>query len=132
MEVPRLRVKLELQPMACTTATAMQDPSCVCDPYHSSWQRQILNPLSRLGMEPVSSWILVRFISAEPRWELLFFILLFLRPYLQHMEVPRLGVNSELYLLAYATASWDPSHISGLHCSSQQCQILNPLSKTRN
>ena len=24
----------------------------------------------RLGMEPVSSWIIVRFISAEPQWEL--------------------------------------------------------------
>ena len=22
------------------------DPSCVCDPYHSSWQCQILNPLN--------------------------------------------------------------------------------------
>ena len=29
-----------------------------------------------------------------------------------HMEVPRLGIESELQLLAYATtiAMWDPSH----------------------
>ena len=31
MEVPRLGVKLELQLLAYTTATAMQDPSYICD-----------------------------------------------------------------------------------------------------
>ena len=46
MEVPRLGVKSELELLAYTTATAMQDPSCVCDLYHSSWQRRTLNPLS--------------------------------------------------------------------------------------
>ena len=46
------------------------------------------------------------------------------------MEVPRLGVESELLPLAYTTAIAmpDPSHICDLH-SSQQLQILNPLSK---
>ena len=34
------------EPPAYTTATAMQDPSHVCDLYHSSWQHQTLNPLS--------------------------------------------------------------------------------------
>ena len=46
MEVPRLGVQLELQLPANTTATAMQDLSRVCDLHHSSWQFQILNPLS--------------------------------------------------------------------------------------
>ena len=46
MEVPRLGIKLELQLLAYATATAMQDPSYICDLYHSSWQRQILSPLS--------------------------------------------------------------------------------------
>ena len=46
MEVPRLGVQLELQPPAYTTATAMQNLSCVCDLHHSSLQRQILYPLS--------------------------------------------------------------------------------------
>ena len=44
----------------------------------------------------------------------LFFVLIFfLGPPLQHMEVPRLGVKSELQLLAYttATAMWDLSRI---------------------
>ena len=48
------------------------------------------------------------------------------------MEVPRLGVKSELQLPAYATATPDPSHICDLHHSSQQRPILNPLSKARD
>ena len=47
MEVPRLVVELELQLLAYTTATATPDPSRVCDLHHSSWQRQIVNPLSK-------------------------------------------------------------------------------------
>uniref|UniRef100_A0A480V5X7 Negative elongation factor C/D-like n=1 Tax=Sus scrofa TaxID=9823 RepID=A0A480V5X7_PIG len=47
MEVPRLGVQSELQPPACTTATATRDPSHVCDLQHSSQQRQILNPRSK-------------------------------------------------------------------------------------
>ena len=48
-----------------------------------------------------------------------------------HMEVPRLGVESELQLLAYttATAAQDLSCICDLHHSSQQCRI--PLSEAR-
>ena len=49
------------------------------------------------------------------------------------MEVPRLGVELEVQLPDYttATAMWDPSHIFDLHHSSQQCQILNLLSEAR-
>ena len=49
------------------------------------------------------------------------------------MEVPRLEVKSELELPAYttATAMQDPSHVCSLHHSSQQHQILNPLSEAR-
>ena len=49
------------------------------------------------------------------------------------MEVPRLGVELELQLLSYATATamQDPSHVCDLHHSPQQCQIFNPLSKAR-
>ena len=36
MEVPRLGVKLKLQMLAYATATAMTDPSLICDLYHSS------------------------------------------------------------------------------------------------
>ena len=45
MEVPRLGVKSELQLLAYATPTATQDPRCICDLHHSSWQCQILNPL---------------------------------------------------------------------------------------
>ena len=47
MKVPRLRIKSELQLLAYSTATATQDPSHIWDLHHSSWQRQILNPLSK-------------------------------------------------------------------------------------
>ena len=51
----------------------------------------------------------------------------------QHMEVPRLGVQLELQLPAYttATATLDPSCVCDLHHSSQQRQILNPLIEAR-
>ena len=50
------------------------------------------------------------------------------------MEVPRLMVQSELQLPAYATATatWDPSYICDLHHSSGQRRILNPLSKAKD
>ena len=45
-EVPRLGVKSELQLPAYTTTIATWDPSWTCELHHSSWQRQILNPLN--------------------------------------------------------------------------------------
>ena len=50
------------------------------------------------------------------------------------MEVPSLGVQLELQPLAYptATAMPDPNHIGNLYHSSQQHQILNPLSEARD
>ena len=50
------------------------------------------------------------------------------------MEVPRLGLESELQLLAYttATATQDLSHILDLYHSSRQCQIPDPLSEARD
>ena len=41
------RVESELQLPAYTTTTVTPAPSCLCDLHHSSWQRQILNPLSK-------------------------------------------------------------------------------------
>ena len=54
--------------------------------------------------------------------------------HLWHMEVPRLGVQSELELLAYttATATPDPSYIFDLHHSSKQHRISKTLSKARD
>ena len=50
------------------------------------------------------------------------------------MQVPRLGGESKLQLLAYttATAMLDPGLVCDLHHSSWQCQIPHPLSKARD
>ena len=63
-----------------------------------------------------------------------FFFFFFLEPFSWHLEVPRLGVKSELQLPDYAraTAMLDPSYIFELHCSLWQCWILNPLSEARD
>jgi len=62
------------------------------------------------------------------------FFFLFLGLYLQHMGVPGLGVELELQLQAYttATAAWDLSRTCDLCRSSQQCWILSLLSKVRD
>ena len=64
---------------------------------------------------------------------LFIYFFVFLGLHLQHMEVPQLGVELELWLLAYTTvtATRDPSHVFDLHHSSQPCRILNPLSEAR-
>ena len=63
-----------------------------------------------------------------------FFLLFLLGLHSQHMEVPRLGVESKLQLPAYTTttAMQDLSHVYNLHHSSWQCWILNPLSEARD
>ena len=60
--------------------------------------------------------------------------LFFLGPHVWHMEVPRLGVELELQLLAFATDRAMPhlSHICNLYCSLWQCSILKLLSKARD
>ena len=65
---------------------------------------------------------------------LLFSIFFFLGPHPSHMEVPRLGVERELQLPAYTTATVtrDPSHVCNLHHSLRQHRILNPLSEARD
>ena len=65
---------------------------------------------------------------------LYFFIFCFLGLHPQHVDVPRLGVESELYLLAYTTATAMPdlSHVCDLDCCSRQRWILNPLSWARD
>ena len=85
----------------------------------------------------VSSTTLIYFYIFFFFFFFFFFFLLkyvFLGLYLWHVEVPRLGVAWELQLLAYtsATATWDLSRVCDLHHSSQQCQILKPLSEARD
>ena len=64
----------------------------------------------------------------------LFCLICFLGLHLPHMEVPRLGVESELQLLAYTTAIAMPdlSYFCKLHHSSGQCQNLDPMTEGRD
>ena len=78
VEVAKLGFALELQLLAYTTATATQDPSDICDLYHSSQQHLILDPLRKARIKLASSWIQVRFVSTVPQWELLCLTLLLL------------------------------------------------------
>ena len=86
-EIPRLGVQSELQPLAYTTATAMQDLSCICDLHNSSRQLQILNPLSeardRTHDLMVPSWI--HFHSTTTGTPFIFFQLYFKRLHLHHL-----------------------------------------------
>ena len=71
-------------------------------------------------------------ITCIPCFAFIFFV--FLRLYPRHMEVPRPGVEWELHLPAYATATAMPdlSHVCELHHSPRQHWILNPLSEARD
>ena len=71
MEVPRLGDESELQLLATATATATQDPSCVFDLHHSSWQCWILNSLTEARDRICNLMVTSGFISAVPQWELL-------------------------------------------------------------
>ena len=66
--------------------------------------------------------------------ELYLFCFCFLGLHPWPMELPRLGVESELQLQDYTTATTmrNLSHVFDLHPSSQQCGILNPLSEARD
>ena len=63
-----------------------------------------------------------------------FFFFFFLGLHPQHKEIPRPGVELELQLPAYAsaTAMPDPSSNCDLRHSSGQCWILNALSEVED
>ena len=62
VEDPRLGLQSELQLLAHTIATATPDPSCLCDLHHDAGP---LTHKARPGIEPTSSWILVKLVT---RW----------------------------------------------------------------
>ena len=75
-----------------------------------------------------------RFIGTSLPSNLIFFSFVFLGPYSQLKEVPRLGVQLELQLPAYTTAiaMQDPSRTCDLHHSSWQCWTLTELGQGLN
>ena len=56
------------------------------------------------------------------------FFFFFLGPYLQHMEVPRLGIELELQLPAYTTAMLDLTYAA----ACDNAGSLNPLREARD
>ena len=87
IEVSRLGVELELQLPIYTTATAMPDLRHVVTYTIADGNTRSLTHWARPGIEPVSSWILVRFVFAEPQQELLvFFLLKKITPYFKKIE----------------------------------------------
>ena len=76
----------------------------------------------------------MRLLQFLKLYNLFFFLSFFSGPHQRHMEVPRLGVKSELQPLVYAraTAMPDSSYICYLHHSSWQHRILNSLSEARD
>ena len=91
----------------------------------------------RLGLN--SQGVGVLWLAEVPKHRLcsplfFFFFFSFLGPHPKHMEVPRLGVESELQLLACATATamQHLSRVCDLHCTLWQHQNLNPLREARD
>ena len=70
MQVPRLGVKSELQLLAYATVIATPDPSHICSLHTPHGNTRSLTHWAGPGIEPTSSWVLVRFVSTEPQWEL--------------------------------------------------------------
>ena len=130
MEVPRLGVQMELQLLACTTA--MQDPSCICDLHHSSWQCQIFNPLSEARdltrdlMVPSQ----ICFHCATTGIPVFVFGCTCGSGSFQARDWN--CATAATGATAAATAMPDLSRICDLHHSSWQCQIFNPLSEARD
>ena len=75
---------------------------------------------ARPGVKPASSWILVRFISAEPQQEIPPFIFYFIY-FCFFMAAP----------IAYGARGPIRAAAASLHPSSWQHLIFNPLSKAR-
>ena len=61
-----------------------------------------------------------------------FFFFCFLGPNLHHMEVPRLGVELELQLLAYSTGQFWTASATYTTAHSNAGYLLNPLSKHKD
>ena len=63
VEVPWLGVESAIQLWAYAKARATPDLSCICDLQHSSQQFWLLNPLSKSGIKPTTSWFLAGFAN---------------------------------------------------------------------
>ena len=102
MEVPRLGVESELQPLAYARATAMRDPSCVCNLHQSSWQRRIVNLLCHKGTPQV--------------FFCLFVFCLFRAALMAYGSSQARGqIGATAASLRHSHSNRDPSHMGDLH-----------------
>ena len=97
----------------------------------SSWQSRVTKSFASFSGEFSRGPILS---SSQNISAFFFFFFVFLGPHPRHMEDHRLGVESELQLPAYttATATQDPSHVCDLQHNSRQQRLLNLLSEARD
>ena len=136
-------------PLGCSNRFVPQEKG-ICgnsdherDPSSEAMTQKLLSPKSFAPLDQQSEshqsmcWKLIILISNMNSFFCLFVCFVFL-PFLgwllQHMGVPRPGVELELQPPAYAraTATRDQSRIYNLHHSSRQRRILNPLNKGRD
>ena len=89
---------------------------------------------SSASSDPEHNFLWQQLLCNQALKRVVFFLSLFLGQYPRHIEVPRLGVELELQLSAYttATAMQDLSLVCDLYHSPWQRQILNPLSEARD
>ena len=105
--------------------------------HHSRGNTGSLTHCVKPGIKPTSSWTLcwvLNLLNHNGNFYLPFFFF-FLWMQLWHMEVPRLGVKSELQLLPYATATAMPdlSRICDLHSTAHgKAGSFNPRSEARD
>ena len=111
----------------------------LCSVYPSAKTCIFFLPLTNISHILISFKLLFMCICSLTYFRVFLFVCLFcffglFRAIPMAMEVPRLGAELELQLLAYttATATGDPSRVCDLHQSSRQCRILTPLSKARD
>ena len=136
LEVPRLRrcrcqpmpQQRQIQAVSATYTTA----------HHNNGSFNTLSK-ARPGIEPASSWIWVRFLSTEPRWEAPFFITAtqFSTVRLFYITNP-LHMDIYLFLFTYfyghTCSLWkflgqrlNPSHSCDLHHSCSNARSFNSL-----
>ena len=92
-------------------------PGLGTNPHHSSDNTESLTHSTTRELPLLQSFLVLVLVLRREGLHLL------------HLEVPRLGIESELQMLAYspATAIPDPSYVSNLHHSSEPCWIAGYL-----
>ena len=118
MEVPRLGVESKLEPLAYTTATP--DLSCVCNTTARGNTRSLTH-WSRPGIKPVSLWILVRFVPAEPWWKHWHMDFFFFKNLIWPMWTP-----SSWFLYLFGRNPLLLEHFLALWTPSSPCAFTSP------